>query len=870
LNSSSIGLSSKEAWRRAKKYGPNTLPVKRKHTRLRIFLSQWKSLLILILLIATALSFVVGDNTDGIVIFVTILINVFIGYFQENKAQNALFSLSHLLAEQSVVIRDGHEKILPISDIVPGDIFVINAGMKIPADARLIESTELQTNEASLTGESLPVDKRVSPITRDDVPLAEQHNMVFSGTVVVAGMGKAIVCTTGLSTEIGRIAHLLTETRDDETPLQKQLAFFSRRLGEVIIFLIFFFVFIGLLSGKSFVDLFLISIALAVAAIPEGLLLAVTVTLAIGMQNILKRKGLLRQLSSAETLGSTSVICCDKTGTLTEGNMEVTDVYTVDKKFHLRESRRIEDNDGVFALKIGLLENDVVVENQKAPRSEWKLSGTPTGKALFSAGISTSLSRDTLLLQEKLLNVFPFTSERKMRASLHVLGNKKNIIYIAGAFEHILSACDFYLSDGSARKFSSQMKQETQEKMEKLAGRGLRIIAVAFREVSPKIRTLASKQHQEPWLKQLTFVGLLALRDVVRPDVPEVLKSAREAGIRPIMITGDNRLTASAIAHELGFLSTKESVVEAKEFSRLSDNELSRKVRSYDVYARVSPADKLRIVHAWQSNGEVVAMTGDGVNDAPALKAADIGIAVASGTDVARETADLVLLDNSFQTIISAVEEGRVIFQNIRKVILYLLSGSFTEILLVSVSVMSGLPLPFTASQILWINIIQDSFPAFALAFERAEPGIMRTSPRKLRSALLDRKTKTFIFIIAFVNNLFLLFLYIMLSQRGYSIEFLQSAMFASLGLNSLLFVFSCRSLHTPLWMNGIQKNRYLIASVFGGMVVILVTLYLPPIQYFLHTVSLSPQFLLLLFSIAGVQVLCIEGLKWGYNRLTE
>ncbi|HLD82149.1 MAG TPA: HAD-IC family P-type ATPase, partial [Patescibacteria group bacterium] len=598
LKTSRSGLSTKEAEKRLRRYGENKIPEKKKYTRLSVFLSQFRNALMYILVVAGAVSFVLGEVIDATVIFITILINAVIGYYQEYKAQDALAKLKQVISLHAFVIRDGQEYSVDAIKLVPGDIIVLRSGEKIPADGRIISAKNFQVNEASLTGESMPVTKQSGIIKRSNTALADRDNMVFSGTMVTSGEALVVVTDTGTKTEIGNIAELLHTTEDGDTPLQKKLAAFSKWVGIVSVFLVFIILVFGLLSGRSFTETFLVSVALAVAAIPEGLVLSVTVILAIGMQQILSRKGLVRRLSSAETLGSTSVICTDKTGTLTEGNMRVVELITVKARKKMNVPCELKNSEKDFSrmLEIGMLSNDVILENPHDPIDEWRIIGKPTERALFLAGADSGCSRDVLLTNAKVIDTLSFTSERKYRVGLHEHDAQHHILFITGAPEKLM-------------KFSGNLTDEERKKLEstqqELSRKGLRLIGVGSKLVSKNMKSLQEPSDDaSSFVNGMSFLGMFALRDVLRPSVKETIVTAERAGIKIVMITGDNTITAQTIANDLGLKVKAENVCDGEALSRMSDRQLRERIRDLQVFARVTPKDKLRIVKAWQSKGE--------------------------------------------------------------------------------------------------------------------------------------------------------------------------------------------------------------------------------------------------------------------------
>ncbi|MBZ9569631.1 HAD-IC family P-type ATPase [Patescibacteria group bacterium] len=839
LNSDSEkGLAEKEIKKRQEKFGKNLLPAERPLSRLRILFEQFRSPLIYILVIAGIITLALDEYTDTIVIFGAVILNTIVGFFQENKASEALRKLKKVVTIEAKVIREGNLKIIDSQELVHGDIFELSAGDKVPADGRIIEARNLKTNEMALTGEWLPT-KKHSDILAKETPMADRDNMVYMGTIVEDGKAKAVVTETGLKTEMGKVALMLKETKEEKTPYQKKLARFSKIVG-IIIAIICFGIFIeGMVTGGGFIEMFTTAVAVAVAAIPEGLPVAMTVILALGMQRILKKRGLVRKLVAAETLGSTSVICTDKTATLTEGKMKVSEV--IGNRF--------------LALKAATLTSEAFIENPQAPKEKLIFRGRPTDRALLEAGIAAGIDRKKEFERKKIAEI-PFNPINKFAAAVYE-ENGQNFLYVCGAPERILNVCA--LKKGEREKL--------EKKLEELTKKGLRVVASAYKT----IRGRASGDFPEDGplvadlIKDLNFVGFITLKDPIRKEVKEAMKICREAGMKPIIVTGDHKLTAKAVAEELGFKIKEENILEGKDLDEIPDKDFDKILEKIQIYARVEPKHKMRIISAWQKKGEVVAMTGDGINDAPALKKADIGVALGSGTDVAKEVSDLILLPDSFNIIVAAVEEGRAILDNIRKVITYLLSDSFTEVILVGVSIVAGVPLPVTAVQILWVNLIEDGLPDIALAFEPKEKDLMKRKPQGRDVPLLTREMKAIIFIIGLITDLILLSLFFWLWQKNHDIRYVRTMIFACLTIDSLFYVFSCKSLRRNLWHINPFSNKLLVAAVGIGLLMLILALYLPVFQTLLKTVPLGISDWLIILALGISEIILIEATKWHF-----
>ncbi len=852
------GLSENEAAARRAHFGKNTLPEEKPLSRPIIFLRQFRSPLIFILLIAGLGTLLFRHFADSLVIFGALLLNTWVGYFQENKATRSLLELKNILKKKALVIREDKEKEILQEEIVPGDVILLNPGATVPADSRIIECWQLEINEAVLTGEWMASEK-LYQILPEKTSLAERTNMVYMGTVIAHGTAKAVATSTGSFTELGKIAKLLEKIKEEKTPYQKKLLKFSWTIGLVIGSLALAIFFVGALGAavldiQTVIELFTVAIAIAVAGIPEGLPVAMTIVLAIGMQRILAQRGLVRHLPAAETLGSTTVIATDKTLTLTQGNMEVEEIFTLQPAF--REE----------TLRCAALANEAFIENPEAVFEEWTIRGRPTDQALIKAAIEAGVSKS--VLEKELPAVFrlPFDSERKYIVSFHQKKESGLRAYLAGAPEIIVTLA----------RLPETQKSTLNGKLQELAGRGLRVVGFAFKDFPDlNAQEIAKKEdwhrdsHLYQLIKDIRFLGFIALKDPLRPDAKQAIRLAQDAGLKIIVVTGDHLLTAKAVAKELGLDGKEGSIIEGKELDAMSDEELQTRLADIEVYARVEPHHKLRIIEAWQDKGEVIAMTGDGVNDAPALKKADIGVALGSGTDVAKESSDLILLDDNFSIIPAAIKEGRVIIDNIRKLATYLLSGSFTETILIGTSMLVGAPfLPVTALQILWINLVEDGLPGIALTAERAEEDVMRRKPQKKDAPLLTAEMRAIIFFIGIFTDLLLLVLFFLLVQFGrYAPEHIQTIIFIGLGLNSLFYVFSCRSLRKNIWQYNPFSNRFLNISVVAGLALLAIAVYLPPFTTLLRTAPLSLLDWTILVGLSLANILLIEIGKWYYIR---
>jgi Ca2+-transporting ATPase len=819
-----IGLTHQEAQKRLAKYGLNTLAKKNGRSSWKLLIDQLKSPLIYILLVAALMTFWLHDYTDTIVILAAVVMNTLLGFIQENKAQETLESLSRLLTPKAKIIRDNQRQIVDATQLVPGDIVILEMGSRIPADGFLVQADSLTVNEAILTGESMPVEKKAKSST--DTSQSTDHNLVFMGTIVTSGIGKMQIDNTGPRTKMGQIAHTLKTTKDPKTPLQKKIdelsGFLAIFIGAsaIAVFLI------GLAGQRSFMEMFMVSVALAVAAIPEGLTVTMTVILAVGMQRILKRKAVVRQMTAAETLGSVTTICTDKTGTLTEGKMQVmgTDFTNEDQTL----TALVLCNDQRDPLEMAMLD-----WAQKQPE--------------YQTEVFDLYPR---------LDELPFDPEHKYIATLHQK-NKEKLLLVSGAPEVILGKS----------QISHQEKTLWLSRLDAAAAKGLRVVAFAQRN------NFHNRKLSRTDIQQLTFLGTVYFEDPVRPGVKEALQECRAAGIKVKVITGDYKKTAMAILHKLGLMKDHEEelVVEGSEWEKLDKTAKNQKVKQAILFSRFTPWQKLEIVQLMQEQGEVIAMTGDGVNDAPAIKKADIGIVVEQASDVSKQTADMVLLDSNFATIVAAVEEGRGIFANIRKVILYLLADAFAEVFLVLASIFLKIPLPLTAAQILWINLISDGFPSLALTVEPKDKNLMDQPPRSASEPLVNFPVKFLIVLISLTAGLLTLGLFqLFLHSFGQSLVLARTVSFASLGVTSLFYVFSCRNLDKPIFKQNQLQNPWLIVAVAGGFLLQISAVYLKPLQGFLHTQSLSLTVWLLIIGVNLLVICLIEGVKWIFVRSTN
>jgi Ca2+-transporting ATPase len=758
IGSAPRGLSEEEARKRLEKFGPNEIIETRKISTFKIFLSQFKNALIIILLAAVIISAAIGEIVDAIIIFIIVSFAALLGFVQEYRAEKAIEALKRMAAPKAIVIRGGREVEVDAEDLVPGDIILLKMGTKVPADARLIEAINLKADESALTGESVCVDKSVESIDIENPPLGDRRNMVHMGTSTVYGRGKAVVVTTGMKTEFGRIAGMLQKIEESKTPFQKKLDSLGKTLLIIsIISVAVIFAFGILIRGEEPLEMFIWAIALAVAIVPEALPAVVVISLALGVRRMVKRHALIRKLPAVETLGSTTVICSDKTGTLTQDKMTVRKIFSNGSVIRVsgvgfepkgdfsKENKRIEPDEHLsLLLQAGVLCNDA----QLVKEEHWEIKGDATEGALVVAAGKAGMKQDDANKRFPRIDEIPFTSETKRMTTVHKTPSGR-VSYSKGAIEVILDSCNRIYMDHGEKALTSSQKDELLEKSTGFASDALRVLGIAYKPISDDSETVET---------DMIFLGFVGMIDPPRKEARDAIKRCEDAGIKTVMITGDHKLTAIAVAKELGMLK-KGIALEGKALEEMSDEEFEKIVEDVEVYARVSPEHKLRIVEAFKKKGHVIAMTGDGINDAPALKSADIGIAMGiTGTDVTKEAADMILTDDNFASIVDTIEEGRGIFGNVKKYLMYLLSSNLGEILLMAVGVLIGLPLPLIAIQILWVNLATDGLPAIALSVDPAEKGIMKQKPRDPKESIFSRPVVSLMIIggvwSAFVNLL--------------------------------------------------------------------------------------------------------------------
>ena len=842
------GLSEKKVAERREKYGENVLQEGHRVSAFLLLVRQFTSPLIIVLLLAGIATLLLREHADAIVVFVVVILNALIGFYQENRANKAFAKLAESQRRRAVVIREGVKRSLDATQLVPGDLILLGAGDYVPADARIIDVSGLSVNEAALTGEWVGVSKKSAPLVKK-VPLTGQTNMIFMGTLVAAGSAVAVVTATGAVTELGRIAESLKDPLEIKTNFQKSVEKITRFLTGVIFAAVVIIFLVGLLRGEPLSELVLLVIAVAVAAIPAGLPIVVTVVLAIGLESILARGGLVKHLSAAETLGSTTVILTDKTGTLTKADMQVGGIYpTGGGNGHERQE----------LLKAAVLTSDAVVESAEKAPEELVVSGRPIERALMLAGIEAGIDHDKLIFEREGLDFLPFHPDRRYAASLNKVHGRGHVVFAVGAPETIMRAASCYKHAGKTVRLTGPVREKLAKIYQHGTEEGMMFIAVLEREVEEE--DFAAFKKEDP-VRGGTVLGFLGLHDPMRETVPAAMKTAQEAGARVIMVTGDHAGTARKIALAAGIVhGNKVAVLTGEDVAALADDELSVKLKVVSVFARMLPEQKLRLCQLLQKDGEIVAMTGDGVNDAPSLVHADIGVAPDSGTSVAKEASDLILLDGSFSVIVYAIEEGRRILDNLKKSVAYLLSTGFGEIILVGGSLVFGLVLPILPTQILWAKVVEEGFMSLAFAFEPKEGDVMRRDPRSdaMRTILTD-DLKQLIGFLAVVTGLFLLALFWWLLDNGYEIDHLRTIMFAALSIDSIFITFSIKNLHVPFWRVRYFSNRYLLVAYACSILALLAALFVPPLQLLLSLVPLGGKDLLLIVGVGALNLLVIE-----------
>ena len=855
------GLDEAEVQKRFAESGPNELKASARVSPWVSFFAQFKDILIQILLVATLLSAFMGHAVESIAIAVIVLFAVILSFVQEYRAERAIEALRRMAAPTANVVRNGQEKKIPARELVPGDVILLKAGDKIPADARMAQSFNLQVEEAALTGESVPVEKKIDALAAGEIGLGDRNNMVYSGTVASYGRGRAVVTAIGMNTEFGKITGMLQEVKTAKTPLQKNLDQVGKNLAKAAGVIVAIIVVLGIFRGQPFLEMIIFGIALAVAVVPEALPAVVTISLAIGVQRMVKRHALIRRLPIVETLGCISVICSDKTGTLTKDEMTIRkifvsgQVYDVDGSgydpaggFSLNGKRVNSSGDLISLLRAATLASDARLIKEDG---RWEIKGDPTEGALVVAAAKAGLDKISLEKENPRINEIPFSSETKRMTTLCAEGGGQ-VSYSKGADEVILNHCVLYQKEGKAERLDGPLRSEFLNASAQIAKEALRVLAIAYK---PNTRI-------EDAQKDMIFLGLVGMIDPPRPEAKIAVQSCRDSGIKPVMITGDHPLTAQAIARELGILQSGR-VITGIQLDQIKDEDLERDIEEIDVYARVSPAHKLRVISAFQKRGHVVAMTGDGVNDAPALKKADVGIAMGiTGTDVTKEVAAMTLTDDNFASIVAAVEEGRHIFGNIKKYLMYLISSNIGEIGLMAGATLMGMPIPLTAVQILYVNLATDGLPALALAVDPPESDLMRRKPRLQRSGIFTRPVVILMLTGGLWSTIVNIGIFSWALKSGMAIKEAMTMTFVSLVLIQFFKAYSFRSDRQSV----IQKpfaNKWLNMAVVWELVLLVLIIYLPFLHKPFGTFSLPLFDWIVVVALSITVVPVLEIVKW-------
>lgn len=852
LNSNVNGLSKKEASKRLENYGLNKIEEEKKTSKLTLLLKQFQDSMIIMLLIVSLISFVYSyftnePYTDTILIVAIVFLNVFMGYFQESKAEASIASLKKGTNCKIKVKRDNKVILCDSTSLVPGDVIILEAGDKIPADCRILEEYSSKVDESILTGESLPVEKNNEPIAKD-VLINDRINMIYSGCSVINGKIIALVTQTGMNTELGKIAASIIDKKQLPTPLQKKIDEISKNLSIIVIFIIgIVFIYNILILHNDIMQLIMLCISLMVSAVPEGLPAVISISLSLGVKEMSKKKALARTLSSVETLGAVEIVCSDKTGTITKNQMTVVKVV---------ESGKIIDANDIKDINKLLLYNMVLCNNSQLEKK--KVIGDPTETAMITFATRVNFNLQNKDKYNRLIEI-PFDSERKMMSTVNKIGTDE-ILFTKGSLESILNSCNYYLENGEINKLTEEKRKSLIDIENELAREALRVIAFAYKKV--KNSDYFNKESEE-LLKlenDLIFTGMVGMIDPPRDNVKESINMCKEAGIVPIMITGDSLTTALAIAKNINLISDDSEGIEGKELEKYSDSEMINLVKKYRVYARVSPNDKVRIVNAWQKNNKVVAMTGDGVNDAPAIKLAHIGIGMGqSGTEVTKSVSDIILLDDCFNTIVAAIKEGRRIFNNIRNVILYSLSSNFAEIFIVVVGLLLGINV-LLPIHILYIDLVTDAVLSICLAFERSSKNVMKEPPHKSSNKFFT-PFMTANLLISSIIEAALIYLVYKIGLNSYGFTIAQSMAFLCLIVQEMVFALNCRNLKEPLIKHGVFSNKYINIG-FVALIILQILIFITPMRNILHIVPLNLSQIMIIVVINIISFIFIELIK--------
>jgi Ca2+-transporting ATPase len=909
------GLTRQEAEDRLRKFGTNELTEKPRPGFLQLLWGQFNNYLVIILIVAALIALALGEWVDSIAIMVIVVLNAVVGVIQESKAEQALAALKKMSAPNAQVIRDGVESTIPGRELVPGDIVLLEAGNYVPADMRLVTSVNLKVEEASLTGESVPVEKRAAAVLEKDIPLGDRRNSAFMSTMVTYGRGKGLVTGTGMNTQIGLIAEMIQSYEEEDTPLQQKLAHLGKVLGTIcIVICAFVFIYglmrdtkltdiftIGLLNylqgeQKDIINLFMTAVSLAIAAVPEGLPAIVTICLALGMQQMVKRHALIRKLPAVETLGCATVVCSDKTGTLTQNEMTVVQGWVGGKRFRVTgegynpagqfsvDGKPFDtraDADATVLLHGALLCNDAKLAEpaEEAGRQSWRIVGDPTEGAMVVVATKAGHERAELEKTMPRVQEIPFDSDRKRMTTIHSTEDARgevlassfrypaHVAFVKGAPDVLLDLCGHVQESGRPVPLTEAKRREILDHNRDLASHALRVLGVAYRP----LEGVPAAPTPETIEKELTFVGLLGMIDPARPEVTDAVRVANGAGLKSVMVTGDHKETAEAIAREIGILTPGGLVLTGPEIDKLSDEALAARADKLQVCCRVSPQHKTRIVDAMKARDHVVAMTGDGVNDAPALKRANIGVAMGiTGTDVSKQTADMVLTDDNFASIVSAIEQGRIIYSNIRKFVYFLLACNAGEILIIFGSMLFGLPLPLRPVHLLWLNLVSDGAPALALGMEKGDPDIMKHKPRPPREPVINRDMAIGIGVVAVVDAIAILLAFVFGLQRyPGQLEAAQTIAFVTLCTSELIRAYTARSEYHSVFSIGVFSNKWMNWAVLASFLLVLAVVYLPFLQPFFDTVPLTANDWLFMFPFFFASPIAMELLKVYFRGRT-
>jgi Ca2+-transporting ATPase len=870
MDSSANGLNKEEAQKRLAEFGKNILNHRKEAGWLHILAGQFNNFLSYIIIAAAVITYTLKDYSDSLFILFALVVNAGVGFYQEYKVSHILRELKKYITYEVKVLREGSAVIVDSSEVVPGDIILLDAGERIPADARLVQARDLFIDESILSGESAPVNKNIAPLQTITGPF-DMINHVFMGTFVISGKGVAVVLATGQETEFGKITASLSSVEKEQTPLQKKLVYLGKILGWIVLGLAALVVAIGSVTGKSMQEIFVAAVALSVSSIPEGLLPSITVVLVLGMKRILRKGGLVKKLAATETLGGVTVICTDKTGTLTEGKMQLVRVVTGKEELFSFSAQTAPDQQPneaghVLALRVAVMATGGFIENPDDELNQWRMRGSPTEQAIMLSAMIAGVDRRALDGEQKELHFVAFNEERKYSVSIRDRQGE-TMQYVLGAPERVFAVSSHYHDAAGVQLLTKDRQVLLGNTLDELTRMGLRVIGCGYRSFGKG----KFSDGEISAVSGIVFVGFIAFKDPLRPDVAQTIKQSKGAGVSIVLMSGDHPLTVKAIAHECGIIDGDNEVLTGQDMELLPDNALMAKVKQGCVFARVMPHQKLRVIRLLKEQGEIVAMIGDGVNDAPAIKMADVGVAVASGTDVAKEVSDIVLLQNNLGILVRAIEEGRIIFKNIRRIIAYLVGTMFTESFLFIGSLALGLPIPLIPAQILYINIVEDTLPSIALTFEKKDREVMKDPPRSPKESILSAKIKRLVLASAVVFSVpLLLFFVFMNAYSAWSLEEIRTAVFMLLSLDSLLLTFSMRDYHKSVLRRDIFGNHLLNISVLIGITLTMLAVYVPELGSYLKMVPLSAAHFWMMLFFVFTKLLIIETIKLRIYRKAQ